>query len=172
MASLDMIGVASILPFMAVLSNPELVQTNIILNTMFQSSGFFGVDTYEEFLFVLGFLVFFLLIISLTFKAITTYAQVRFVQMREYALGKRLIAGYLHQPYSWFLFRHSADIGKTILSEVQQIVGGGIRQLIELIAKGLVTIFLITLLIAVDPKLAGIVGLSLGGAYMIIFLFC
>ena len=38
--------------------------------------------------------------------------------MREYTIGKRLIEGYLHQPYSWFLNRHSADLGKNILSEV------------------------------------------------------
>ena len=39
--------------------------------------------------------------------------------MREYSIGKRLVEGYLHQPYSWFLSRHSADLGKTILSEVR-----------------------------------------------------
>ena len=38
MALLDMIGVASILPFMAVLTNPSIVETNVILNKMFQIS--------------------------------------------------------------------------------------------------------------------------------------
>ena len=37
-ALLDMIGVASILPFIAVLSNPDLIETNLILNKMFQIS--------------------------------------------------------------------------------------------------------------------------------------
>ena len=46
------------------------------------------------------------------------YVQPRFALMREYSIGKRLVEGYLHQPYSWFLNRHSADLGKTILSEV------------------------------------------------------
>ena len=55
---------------------------------------------------------------SLFFKALTTYLQTRFVQMREYSIGKRLVESYLNQPYDWFLSRHSADIGKTILSEV------------------------------------------------------
>jgi ABC-type multidrug transport system fused ATPase/permease subunit len=129
MAILDMIGVASVLPFMAVLTNPSLIETNYFLNIMFKVSSIFGVKNYEEFIFSLGFVVFLLLIISLTIKALTTYAQVRFVQMREYSIGKRLIEGYLHQPYSLFLSRHSADLGKTILSEVQQIVGTGIQPL-------------------------------------------
>ena len=37
MALLDVIGVASILPFMAVLTNPDIIETNIILNSMFNS---------------------------------------------------------------------------------------------------------------------------------------
>ena len=70
MALLDMIGVASVLPFVAVLTNPSLIETNIILNTMFQNSRMFGIENNQEFLFALGALVFVLLIISLTFKAL------------------------------------------------------------------------------------------------------
>ena len=36
MAILDMIGVASILPFIAILSNPSLIESNSFLNAMFQ----------------------------------------------------------------------------------------------------------------------------------------
>ena len=171
MSLLDMAGVASILPFMAVLTNPGLIETNFILNSMFKASSIFGVENNKQFIFALGALVFSLLIISLTFKALTSYAQVRFVQMREYTIGKRLIESYLHQPYSWFLSRHSADLGKTILSEVQQLISDGMTPLMELIAKGMVTITLITLLIIVDPILTLIVGLSLSTAYLIIFYF-
>ena len=101
MALLDMIGVASILPFMAVLTNPEIIETNIILSKMFQASAIFQIETSQQFVFGLGFLVFVLLVISLSFKALTTYVQVRFVQMREYSIGRRLVEGYLKQPYDW-----------------------------------------------------------------------
>ena len=171
MAFLDMIGVASILPFMAVLTNPEIIETNLIVNYLYRTSNFFGVNNTQQFLFALGILVFLLLVISLSFKALTTYFQVRFVQMREYSLGKRLVEGYLNQPYSWFLSRNSADLGKTILSETGQVVGNGIRPLLELLAKGTITIALITLLILNNPKLAAIVGLLLGTIYCIAFIF-
>tara|TARA_B110000046_G_scaffold52850_2_gene59225 strand:- start:11092 stop:12882 length:1791 start_codon:yes stop_codon:yes gene_type:complete len=171
MALLDMIGVASILPFMAVLTNPSFIETNSILNKMFQASSIFGVENNQQFLFVLGVLVFVILIISLMVKSLTVYVQTRFVQMQEYSIGKRLIEGYLHQPYSWFLGRHSADLGKTILSEVGQVIGGCMRPLMELIAKGMVAIALITLLIIADPKLALVIGSTLAGAYGLIFYF-
>ena len=171
MALLDMIGVASILPFMAVLTNPSLIETNLLLNKLFEASSFFGVESIKQFLFFLGVIVFIILLISLAFKALTTYVQIRFVQMREYSIGKRLVEGYLHQPYSWFLNRHSADLGKNILSEVSHVIGLGVNPLMELIAKSMVTIALITLLVLTDPKLALIVGFSIGGTYGVIFFF-
>ena len=171
MAILDMIGVASILPFMAVLTNPGLIETNNILNSIFQFSKVFGIESNQQFLFALGICVFIVLLVSLVFKAITNYAQLRYIQMREYSISKRLIEGYLHQPYSWFLDRHSADLGKTILSEVAQVIGGGLRPYLELIAKGVVAIVLIILLILANPKLALIVSISIGGAYGLIFYF-
>ena len=171
MSLLDMIGVASILPFMAVLTNPNIIETNIIINKMYEISIIFGVENNEEFLFALGILLFVLLIASLSFKALTTYIQVRFVQMREYTISKRFVENYLHQPYSWFLNRNSAKVGKTILSEVGAVVGKGMKPLMDLIAKGMVTVALIILLIIADPKLALIVGLSLGLAYAIIYKF-
>lgn len=171
MAVLDMIGVASILPFMAVLTNPSLVDTNPILNSFFQASNKFGVENSQQFLLFLGVFVFFLLVISLIFKGVTTYAQVRFAQMREYHIGKRLMERYLSQPYSWFLNRHSADFTKNVLSEVSLVISNGITPLIELISKSMIAIAIIILLILADPKLSLIVGLSLGISYVTIFYF-
>ncbi len=169
MALLDTIGVASILPFMAVLANPGLVDSNVILNYMFQTTSKFGIENNQQFLFALGVLAFALLIISLAFKTITTYALVRFVHMREYTISKRLIEGYLQHPYSWFLSQHSAELGKTILSEVHYVVLNGMKPLMELISRGMIIIALITLLIITDLKLALIAGFSLGGPFVLIF---
>lgn len=171
MAFLDTIGIASILPFMSVLTNPSLIETNFILNTMFQISQIFGVKTYLQFLFFLGAAAFILLIVSLVFKALTIYLQVRFIQMCEYAIGKRLVEGYLHQHYSWFLSRNSADLGKIILSEVQEIISGGMAPLMQIITSGMVAIFLITILIIANPKLTLVIGLLLACMYMLIFYF-
>ena len=85
----------------------------------------YGVENEQQFLFILGILVFIMLVISLSFKAITTYAQHKFVQMKVYHW--KTIIWYLRQPYSWFLNRHSADLGKNVLSEIQAIIGNGLN---------------------------------------------
>ena len=50
MALLDMF-VGIYLPFMAALTNPELIQSNFALNKIFQISSIFGVENNEEFYF-------------------------------------------------------------------------------------------------------------------------
>ena len=171
MALLEMIGVASILPFIAVITNPEIVESNSILNKIYLVFGKYGVENIQQFLFVLGICLFVLFVISLTVKAVTYYLQVRFVQMCEYKIGKRLVEGYLHQPYSWFLNRHSAELGKTILSEISRVISGAISPMMDLISRGMLAIAIIFLLIIVDPKLALIVGISLASTYGLIFYF-
>ncbi len=166
---LDMIGVASIMPFIAVLTNPSLLETNFFLKYMFQVSSIFGVENSEEFMFFSGVLLFFILIFTLIFRAFVTYLQLRFTFLLEHSIGRRLVEAYLYQPYSWFLNRHSADLGKSILSETGKIAGRGLGNLLDLVAKSTVTIAIIILLIVIDPKLALIVGLSLGGTYVLIY---
>ncbi len=170
MAIFDMLGVASILPFITILTNPDLIETNIILKNLYQKSLFFGVENEKQFLFISGIAVFTLLIISLSLKAITQYAQIRFSLMREYSIGKRLVEGYLSQPYVWFLKRHSADIGKNILSEVNMVIAQTIVPAMNLIVQCSVTFAILSLLIVIDPILALSVGFILTFSYWIIFI--
>jgi len=170
LAMLEMIGVVSIMPFMAVLTNHDLIETNVILNTAFKTSSVLGVETKKHFLFLLGILVFLILIITLTFKFLTFYAQLRFTSSLNYSLARRLVESYLHQPYSWFLNRHSADLGKTILSEVSIVVSQGLNPMLNLIKQSVVAFALITMLVFFDPFLTMIVGLTLGLAYGLIYI--
>ena len=74
MSIIDMIGVASIVPFVTVLTNPSLIETNVILKNLFQISNKFGIENSQEFVFVLGVAVFILLIFSLTLSANNIFA--------------------------------------------------------------------------------------------------
>ena len=76
---------------------------------------------------------------------------------------------YLRQPYSWFFNRHSAEIGKNILSDCGQIIGTE-KPLINLMTNLFAALALITLLILVDFKVALITGLILFVTYGIIYL--
>ena len=169
MAVLELIGIASVMPFIAILTNPDLIENNVIIEYLYSTSFTFGVKNQKEFLFFLGLLVFVLLLISILFKAFTNYFKLHFTQMREYTISKRLVEGYLHQPYAWFLNRHSADLGKSILSEVGIIVGHGLIPLFELIAKSFVATLIIIFLLIIDIEIALIAGIALSMSFAIIY---
>lgn len=164
-AFVDLLGIASILPFMTVLSNPSVIETNSIFKSLYETSTFFGAENQNSFVFILGLFLFMILLISLATKALAMYAQVKFVQKSEYNISKTLIESYIQQPYAWFLNRHSADLGKNILSEVNHIISYGIRPLIELISKTIIVISILVLLIIINPKLTLMICLNLGLAY-------
>ena len=166
MAFLDVIGVASILPFMTVMANPQYIESNQLINAIYLKMNF---ESQESFLFFLGVFFFFFLVLSLAFKALTTYVQLRFTLMREYTLGRRLLEGYICRPYSWFLDKHSSDLGKTILSEVSSVIDYGIVPFVTLVAQGFVVVAILMLLVFIDPALALVVGLTLSFAYAIVF---
>jgi len=171
MAFVETLGVASIFPFIAVLTNPTIIETNVFLNKIFQVSKIFGVENNKHFFFLLGIFVFLILVISLVVKVCTSFIQVRFVKMLEYSIGKRLMESYLNQPYSWFLSHNSNDLVKNILSEVNHIIENAIYPVAEMIAKGMVVIALLSLLILTDIKLALSISFLLGGAYGLIYYF-
>jgi ATP-binding cassette, subfamily B, bacterial PglK len=168
-AILDMLGVASILPFIAVLTNPEIIEKNIFLLYIYDFTKNFGVENTSEFLFILGLIVFLLLVISLSFRVLTTYGQMRFTYMQEYLIGRKLIEGYLHQPYKWFLNKHSADLSKNILSEVKEIIEKIILSIIDVFVHGFTIIALLLLLLIVNFELALNIGLILVSTYLLIF---
>jgi ABC-type multidrug transport system fused ATPase/permease subunit len=162
MAFMETTSVASVMPFVVVLTHPSVVETNHYLSAAYQWLGFRSTD---NFLVFLGFVVFAAAISSTAFKALTTWATLRFSSMRQYTLSRRLFKIYLDRPYEWFLGQHSADLGKSVLSEVGQVIGGALVPAMQLAAQGLVAVLIIALLLIVDPVLALTVSVVLGGMY-------
>ena len=168
MAVLDVLGVASILPFIAVLSDPSIINRSSILSTIYAYS---GSQSEINFLFLLGLMTFFTLCISMIFKAFTTYYQFRFILYLESYLGTRLISLYLHQKYLWLTERHSAELGKNILSEVGSVIANGVMPAGILMSQTAVATALIIFLLFINPILAITIFSSLGFVYLFIYIF-
>jgi len=166
MALFDVLGVASIFPLMASLADPSIVETNPYLFYLYE---FFEYENPNNFLIFLGGIVFCIFVFSLVFKSITIYLQLRFTAKIDYSISKKLFQGYLGHPYSWFLNRHSAELGKTLLSEVTTVVQGAILPITVILAQGATVIAILILLIVVNPKISIIMGIVLISAYASIF---
>lgn len=159
----EALGVASIMPFIAVLSRPDILESNAVLAAVYS---LLGLESRRQFQILLGVFVFLLLMASLGLKAAGLWAQLRFTQNRSHEWASRLVAGYLNQPYEWFIDRHSADLSTSILAEVNQVVNGSLMPVLKFIAHAMIVIFLSLLLVVVDPLLATIASVVIGGLYL------
>lgn len=164
---LDMLGVASILPFMSVLADPTIVTENDWFAFFFH---YFEFKSVQDFLYFLGKVVFLLLVSSLALKAGVTYAQLSFSMTFEYGLGCRLVKNYISQQLTWFIGRHSADLGKTVLSEVSEVTQRGLMPLLSIVSSCFSTFALIILLLLVDPVVTAITTIVFGAVYFGIYL--
>lgn len=166
MGLMEMIGVASILPLIAVLSDPEIVRTNPYMRHLYEALSFPDINTFLVFLSAGMFVI---IVGRITLSALTQYALLRYSHMRSHALSVRLLGAYLRRPYSWFLNRHSADIGKTVLSEVDQVISGSLVPALQLASQSIIAASIIALIVLVDPLLALIASTSVITAYGFVY---
>jgi len=166
MAALETVGIVSIMPFLSVLGDPEAVQTNPFLSGLYDAVGATSAD---DFLVVLGLSAFAIVVFSAIFRICTVYALNRFVQLRRHSISIRLLESYMRQPYEFFLGRHSGDLAKSILSEVDALVLTVFKPLFDTVAYAVIAFAIVGLLLAVDVRLALTVGVVVGGAYASVF---
>lgn len=167
MAALEVVSVASIMPFLSVASNPESVQDNPILRWIFTRGGF---SNTKNFLVALGVGAFLALVISNVFIVCTMWALYRYVWGRNHSLSRRLLSHYLNRTYEYFLNKNSAELGKNVLQEVREVTGNMLFPALRGSAKGVVSIFIVCFLFYINPVVATIAALVLGSAYASIYL--
>lgn len=162
MAGLEVVSVASIMPFLSVAADPESVHQNLYLSWAYDTFGF--TDT-SSFLVTLGVAALIALVMSNAFIVFTTWALFRYAWGVNHTLSRRLLRNYLHRPYEYFLTRNSAELGKNILEEVKEVVTNMLIPGLQGTAKGMVALFIIGFLVFVDPIVAVMVAVVLGVAY-------
>tara|TARA_B100002052_G_C15884317_1_gene600846 strand:- start:2715 stop:4499 length:1785 start_codon:yes stop_codon:yes gene_type:complete len=163
---LDLFGIASILPFISVLSNPEIIKSNEILSYLYNYS---NVDDLNSFLIFLGIITLILISISNIFKIFLNYFQLKFVFEREYSVSNKLMSKFLKSNYEWFLDKNSSDLGKKILSEVNEIINSSLLPLLHLTSSTIVVFVIIVFVFFINPMIAIFTFLSFGSVYYIFF---
>lgn len=170
LAFFDLMGIASVMPFMGIILNPEIIETNKILYRLFEYSKNIGVSNLDDFKILFGLGVFFLLITTLILRSIISVFQIRFTNLCEYRISKDLLEKYLKQPYTLFLNQNSADFEKKIFSEISQVIVYGINPIIILISQFFLVFTIFVLLILVNPSVAFYTISILSSVYFIIYL--
>ncbi len=166
-ALVEVAGISSVLMLLNVLANPASIGESRALSAFRDMLGY---DSLFSFQVALAVAVTAVVVIGLVIKAAGSYALIRFSAMRGYSISSRLLGAYLHQPYTWFLERNSADIGKNVLNETDGLVGRMIAPALRLIANIFLVVAIVGFLILVDPVVTFLSAGLLGGSYALIYI--
>ncbi|CAB1208103.1 ABC transporter ATP-binding protein [Acinetobacter bouvetii] len=151
MAFLETLGVISIMPFLAVLSNPSIVDNDPRINYFYQ---ILNSSSYTNFIIKLGVCSMVLIVISAIFKVIHFYGTSRFTSLQRHYLSTRLLSIYLKQDYEFFIQNNSSELAKNILSQIDQLVDNIIQPIMTIISYGLVILAMIVLIFMHNPYMA------------------
>ncbi|MEY8096896.1 ABC transporter ATP-binding protein [Falsihalocynthiibacter sp. S25ZX9] len=143
--------VGSVFPFLAVLSDPGMIQSNSKLSWLYDVGGF---TSSYSFLYAIGICSITVILLSNLLLIVNTWTVVHFTSMRIHAISARLMAHYLAQPYTFFLSHHSGTMTTNILSEAQQAAQQFIRPVAEFISASLTVTAVVVTLLIVNPLVA------------------
>jgi len=166
MAFSQAVGVASVMPFISLVMDPDLVFENRYLLWVYET---FGFNSVNRFIIFAGFVMFAIIFISNGISAFATWLKLRFAWMNNHRLARRLLEKYLSMPYVYFLNQNSADLSKNVLGEIKHLTDSYLIPMLTIITKGMVAVFMLIMLFWVDPWISLAALVVLGGAYGGIF---
>lgn len=166
-AAVSAVSVGSVMPFLAVLSDPSRIETTPALAWAYER---FGFASDYGFLVALGLASFAMIALASLAQIVNTWRVARFSTMLVHTISCRLLASYLAQPYEFFLNRHSGEMGPKVLAESGEIVGRFFGPAALLIASSLTMVAIVALLVVVEPVVAVSAFTVLGGSYALTYL--
>ena len=162
----ELVGISTILVLLRVLTDPEAIIDDGPGAWLYATLGFSGIGAFQIAMAVGVVAVF---CVALMVRAAGTFAMTRFAQMRSFSLSTRLLQSYLSRPYAWFLGQNSAELRKTALDEVNQLVMRSLTPFLRMLASVIVVVLILGFLLAFEPVVSLAAFAVLGGAYGVIY---
>ncbi|MEL0114991.1 MAG: ABC transporter ATP-binding protein [Gammaproteobacteria bacterium] len=168
MSFMEIIGVTSIIPFMALVGDPSQLKQDTIIAKAYLSS---GIASEQEFLFLLGLFVLGMLFVSSVISMLTIWRLAIFGSQIGIELADTLYIHYLKQDWLFHSAGSSAQLTKKVSQEALRVSRGLVMPLMSINSRFLFIIFMSSSILFYDPGVA-IVGLSIFVfAYIVLYKF-
>jgi HlyD family secretion protein len=166
MALAEVIGIASIAPFMALVGNISILEDDNLLASLYRWS---GLAQPYDFVFWVGIAVLTALAISSLLSMLTVWKLSMFGAKIGTEIADRLYEYYMRQPWLFYAGGSSAQLTKQISVESVRVTDSVIQPLINMNARVVLALFLSILIFVYDPMVALIGLLFFMGAYVVLF---
>lgn len=142
-------GISVIMPFIAVATDFDLIQTNEYYSKVYNM---FGFDNDVKFVIAFGVVLIFFYIFRSMINLLYFHMLTRFTQTRYYLLAYRLFENYMGLPYKDFIGRNSSTMTKSIISEASNLTNL-ISAVLLMMSEVFIIIFIYSMMLYVNYKI-------------------
>ena len=157
MSVVEILGVASIIPFMALVGDMSQLEQNTFIAEIYRQS---GITSESQFVFWVGFCVLGLLFISMIISIFTIWGLSMFANKIGTEIADRLYTYYLKQGWLFHASGSSAQLTKKIAIETMRVTGAVLVPLMQMNSKVILSLLMSISIFLYDPKVA-LIGLSI-----------
>ncbi|MBK9239163.1 MAG: ABC transporter ATP-binding protein [Acidobacteria bacterium] len=165
-AGIETLGVASILPFMAIVVDPNALTSQPLLAALART---LGADTWKATVIWAAAVTGAMVALGNAARLWSSWLQWRYETRIRHRLAADLLRAYLHAPYSLHVTRDPASLMKVISHDVGGVTGSILIPMFNGVSRAFVVLALLGLVAVQSPTIAVIAFAALGGAYLIIF---
>lgn len=151
MSFVEVVGIASIAPFMALVSDISLLKNNETYKFLFEMS---GLSNANDFLIVSGVLVLFALCCSAIFSIFSIWISSKYGLGIGVEFSNRLFRLYLNRDWSFHLNNNSSLLTKQIATESGRVTNGIIIPLLQLNSRFILVLFILIGIFYINPWVA------------------
>lgn len=159
-ALLEVVGIGLVFPLISVIVDPSIIENQSALQSVYY---WLGMESPEQFVLVMGAVLAAIFVFKNLFMAAHLYWQKALMAEWKYHISTRLMARYLHAPYTLHLQRNSAEMIANVGSVVSRAVDGFAAQFILLMTYAIVGGAIFLLLIWPHPFITLTAGIVLAG---------
>jgi ATP-binding cassette subfamily C protein len=165
---LEVASVGLVLPFIALINSPGLIETNRLANLLYVQS---GTGSVTSFLALAGVALFALIVFKNIYFCWVAHLQARFSYFQEARVAGALLERYLAAPFETHLQRNSSDMITTVDYSTELVFSQVLLFLIVFVTEAASICGLVLLMLFIEPQLTLVLGVVLGGCALALTLF-
>lgn len=154
----EVVGLSTIVPFMAMVTNQNIIFDNKYLKLMYK---FFNFENTENFICYFGIAIVIIFLIKNILNILFNYVLVSFTRNNYYKFTNRLMNNYLKYPYQNFVKKNSNDLIKNITIEANWVVVL-IQNCLMMVSEICVVVFIYIVMLYIDLKITLFVSIFMG----------
>lgn len=167
-AAIEVLGIGSVAPFIAVLTDPEIASTNPYLKL---ASERFDINEPQTLLLALAGVVVGISLVRNCLFLFHQWLSSNYLALFKHNISSRLLRTYVSQPYQFFLSHSTVELQRNVTEESTHVVDGVLQPIITGLTKAIMCLTIIIFLVYLKPIVALVTLIVLGGFYGTIYVF-